>query len=129
MFIDLPIRFGFTGEVREFPNFTDILFVQTMCYSSFFFTQFQGYWRLRCPWTISLPWRSSVSTYSFFFVSHMSLMLVFFLFDLGQQQNHEKKREISSREFRNRFPELIRDRLDREAILSPLGSSLGLQCL
>ena len=52
-----------------------------------------------------------------------------FLFDLGQQQNHEKKREISSREFRNRFPELIRDRLDREAILSPLGSSQGLQCL
>ena len=56
-------------------------------------------------------------------------MLDLFLFDLGQQQNHEKKREISSREFRNRFPELIRDRLDREAILSPLGSSLGLQCL
>ena len=59
----------------------------------------------------------------------MSLLLVLFLFDLGQQQNHEKKREISSREFRNRFPELIRDRLDREAILSLLGPSLGLQCL
>jgi hypothetical protein len=51
------------------------------------------------------------------------------LFDLGQQQNQEKKREISSREFRDRFPEPIHDCLDREAILSSLASALGLQCL
>ena len=37
--------------------------------------------------------------------------------------------DSSPRDFRDRFPEPIRECLDREAFLSPLGSALGLQCL
>ena len=56
-------------------------------------------------------------------------MLDLFLFDLGQQQNYEKKGAISPVSLGIGSAEPIRDCLDREANLSLLGSALGLQCL
>ena len=56
-------------------------------------------------------------------------MLDLFLFDLGQQQNYEKKGAISPVSLGVGSAEPIRDCLDREANLSPLDSDLGLQCL
>jgi hypothetical protein len=56
-------------------------------------------------------------------------MLDLFLFDLGQQQNHEKKGRSHPVSLGIGSVEPIRDCLDRGANLSPLDSDLGLQCL
>ena len=56
-------------------------------------------------------------------------MLVLFLFALGQQQKQQKRGISHPVTLGIGSQQPIRDYLDREVILSPLGSALGLQCL